>query len=316
VDLADITDAERRIRPHLRRTPLQVVEPGDAWLPSGGVLKLELLQHTGTFKARGAFNRILTARERGELDRAVGIVVASGGNAGLANAYAAGVVGVPATVFVPETASPAKLRRLREYGARVEVGGQEYADAYDAAMEHVARTGAVYCHAYDQPEIVAGAGTLGLELLDQLDALGQRVDTVLVAVGGGGLMAGVATATAGRARVVGVEPAAAPTLSRALAARAPVDVAVAGVAADSLGARRLGSIAWDVVTRLDVSGVLVDDDAIVAARRETWDRYRLALEHGAAAPVAALLTGAYQPAEGERVAVVLCGANTDPGDLA
>jgi threonine dehydratase len=316
VDLADIADAEGRIRPHVRRTPVQVVEPGDAWLPAGGCLKLEVLQHTGTFKARGAFNRILAASERGELDPEVGIVVASGGNAGLANAYAARVVGVPATVFVPETASPAKLRRLREYGALVEVGGQEYADAFDAAMEHVSRTGAVYCHAYDQPEICAGAGTLGLELLDQLDVLGRQVDTVLVAVGGGGLMAGVATAVAGRARVVGVEPARAPTLHRALAAGAPVDVAVAGVAADSLGARRLGSIAWEVASRLGVTGLLVDDDALIAARRATWDRYRVALEHGAAAPVAALLAGAYRPAAGERIAIVLCGANTDPADLA
>ena len=317
MDLSDIVDAERRIRPHVRRTPVHVVEPGDPWLPAGGWLKLELLQHTGTFKARGAFNRILATRERGELDPAVGVVVASGGNAGLANAYAARAVGVPATVFVPVTASPAKLRRLREYGALVEVGGREYAEAYDAAMAHVDRTGAVYCHAYDQPEICAGAGTLGLELLAQLDAgsSDSSVDTVLVAVGGGGLMAGVATALEGRARVVGVEPAGAPTLHRALEAGTPTDVAVGGVAADSLGARRLGSLAWDVVERVGVTGVLVDDDAIVAARRAVWNRYRLALEHGAAAPVAALLTGAYRPADGEGVAVVLCGANTDPADL-
>ena len=316
MDLADLADAERRIRPHVRRTPVQVVEPGDPWLPAGGCLKLEILQHTGTFKARGAFNRILAARERGELDPAVGVVVASGGNAGLANAYAAAAVGVPATVFVPQAAPPAKLRRLQEYGALVEVSGREYADAHLAALEHVDRTGAVLCHAYDQTEICAGAGTLGLELLEQLDALGQEVDTVLVAVGGGGLMAGVATAVADRARVVGVEPAAAPTLVRALAAGGPVDVAVSGVAADSLGARRLGSIAWEVASRLGVAGVLVDDDAILAARQATWDRYRVVLETGAAAPVAALLSGAHRPAEGERVAVVLCGANTDPSDLA
>ncbi len=316
MDLADLDAAEQRIRPHVRRTPVQVVEPDDPWLPAGGCLKLEVLQHTGTFKARGAFNRILASRERGELDPEVGIVVASGGNAGLANAYAAAAVGVPATVFVPETAPPAKLRRLQEYGALVEVRGQEYADAFEAAVEHVDRTGAVLCHAYDQPEICAGAGTLGLELLEQLDALGREVDTVLVAVGGGGLMAGVATAVAGRARVVGVEPSSAPTLDRALAAGRPVDVAVSGVAADSLGARRLGSIAWEVVSRQGVGGVLVDDDAILAARRATWDRYRVVLEAGAAVPVAALLSGAYRPGPDERVAVVLCGANTDPADLA
>ena len=315
MDLADLTDARRRIRSHVRRTPVQLLEPGDPWLPTGGCLKLELIQHTGTFKPRGAFNRILAARERGELDPQIGIVVASGGNAGLANAYAAAAVGVPATVFVPATSSPTKLRRLQEYGARVEVGGQEYADAYDAAMEHVGRTGAVYCHAYDQPEVCAGAGTLGLELLEQLDSVGREVDTVLVAVGGGGLMSGVATAVEGRATVVGVEPTAAPTLYSALAAGGPVDVSVSGVAADSLGARRLGSIAWEVASALGIGSVLVDDDAIVAARQATWDRYRVVLEPGAAAPVAALLSGAYRPAEGERVAVVLCGANTDPSDL-
>ncbi len=315
MDLADLAVARRRIRPHVRRTPVQLVEPGDPWLPAGGCLKLELLQHTGTFKTRGAFNRILAAHERGELDPEVGIVVASGGNAGLAHAYAAAVVGVPATVFVPETSSPTKLRRLQEYGALVEVRGREYADAYDAAVEHVGRTGAVYCHAYDQPEICAGAGTLGLELLEQLDAAGREVDTVLVAVGGGGLMAGIATAVEGRAAVVGVEPSGAPTLHSALAAGGPVDVSVSGVAADSLGARRLGSIAWEVASRVGVGSVLVDDDTVLAARQAVWDRYRLVLEPGAAAPVAALLSGAYRPVAGERVAVVLCGANTDPSDL-
>jgi threonine dehydratase len=316
VDRADITDAADRIRGRVRRTPLQLVESGDDWLPAGGCLKLELLQHTGTFKARGAFNRILSAQERGDLDPGIGIVVASGGNAGLANAFAARAIGVPATVFVPTTSSPTKLRRLEEYGATVVARGTEYADAYDAAMEHVAGTGAVYCHAYDQPEICAGAGTLGLELLEQLAAAGREVDTVLVAVGGGGLMSGIATAVEGAAKVVAVEPDTASTLHSALAAGEPVDVHVAGVAADSLGARRIGSIAWDVVRRTGVTSVLVHDDALVDARRQTWDRYRLALEYGAAAPVAALLCGAYVPAADERVAVILCGANTDPSDLA
>jgi threonine dehydratase len=310
VELADVLAARERIRGRVRRTPVLVVDPGDAWLPGGGCLKLELLQHTGTFKARGAFNRILATHERGELDPEVGIVVASGGNAGLANAYAAADLGMPATVFVPETASATKLRRLQQYGALVEVRGREYADAHDAAMEHVARTGAVYCHAYDQPEIVAGAGTLGLELLEQAE-----LDTVMVAVGGGGLMSGVATAVGDRARMVGVEPVEAPTLHGALGAGRPVDVPVSGVAADSLGARRLGTIAWQVTQAVGVTGVLVDDEAIVEARQQVWDRYRLVLEAGAAAPVAALLSGSYRPEDGERVAVVLCGANTDPSDL-
>jgi threonine dehydratase len=316
VDRDDVEAAAQRIAGHVRRTPIQLVDPGDPWLPGGGVLKLELLQHTGTFKPRGAFNRILSAKERGELDPAVGIVVASGGNAGLANAYAAAAVGVPATVFVPTTASPTKLRRLHDYGATVVLRGTEYADAHEAAVERVAETGAVYCHAYDQPEIAAGAGTLGVELRDQLDRAGRQVDTVLLAVGGGGLMSGVATAFAGTARVVAVEPVNAPTLHEALAAGGPVDVAVSGVAADSLGARRLGSIAWEVAQRADLVSVLVDDDAILDARWQTWERYRLVLEAGAAATVAALLSGAYEPAPGERVAVVLCGANTDPSDLA
>lgn len=315
LDRAAIDEAADRIGGHVRRTPVQLVEPGDDWLPGGGCLKLELLQHTGTFKPRGAFNRILSARERGELDPDVGIVVASGGNAGLANAYAARAVGVPATVFVPTTSSPTKVRRLHEYGASVVACGTEYADAHEAAMGRVAETGAVYCHAYDQPEVCAGAGTLGLELLAQLAEAARRVDTVLVAVGGGGLMAGVATAMEG-VRVVGVEPVTAPTLHAALSAGEPVDVPVSGVAADSLGARRLGSIAWDVARRTGVASVLVDDDAILAARRQVWDRFRLVLEPGAAVPVAALLTGAYRPAEDEEVAVVLCGANTDPSDLA
>jgi threonine dehydratase len=316
LDRADVDDAARRIAGHVRRTPVQLVEAGDDWLPSGGCLKLELLQHTGTFKPRGAFNRILSAQARGELDPEVGIVVASGGNAGLANAFAARAVGVPATVFVPTTSSPTKVRRLTEYGATVVARGTEYADAYDAAVAHVADTGAVYCHAYDQPEVCAGAGTLGLELLDQLADAGRQVDTILVAVGGGGLMAGVATAVDGGARVVGVEPLGAPTLHAALSAGEPVDVEVSGVAADSLGARRLGSIAWEVARRSAVGSVLVTDAALVDARRQAWDRYRLVLETGAAAPLAALLARAYVPAKGERVAVVLCGANTDPSDLA
>lgn len=312
---ADVEDAARRIAGRVRRTPLQLLDAGDPWLPSGGCLKLELTQHTGTFKARGATNRILAARDRGELDPGVGVVAASGGNAGMAHAWAARALGVPATVFVPETSAPTKLRRIESYGARVVSHGTEYADAYAAATEHVARTGALFCHAYDQPEICAGAGTLGLELLDQLDRAGREVDTVVVAVGGGGLMAGVATALAGRARVVGVEPTTAPTLRGALEAGEPVDVAVSGVAADSLGARRLGGIAWEVATRVGVESVLVDDDAIVEARRALWEQHRLAVETGAAAALAALTCGAYRPAPGERVAVVLCGANTDPSDL-
>jgi threonine dehydratase len=214
-------------------------------------------------------------------------------------------------VFVPSIASPAKLERLAAYGAHVVVAGDEYAHAQEAVLEHVARTGAVLCHAYDQREICAGAGTLGLEVLEQCPA----VDTVLLAVGGGGLMAGVATAVGGRANVVGVEPERAPTLHSALAAGEPVDVAVSGVAADSLGARRLGEIGWAVAQREGVASVLVTDEAILEARRWLWDEHRLVVEAGAAAPLAALRTGAYRADADERVVVVLCGANTDPSDL-
>ncbi len=306
----DVDAAAARIDGRVRRTPVLSVTADD-WLPSGGWLKLELTQHTGTFKARGAMNRVLRAHEHGELDPAIGIAVASGGNAGLANAWAARTIGVPATVFVPSIASPAKLARLASYGAEVVVAGDEYAHAQEAVLEHVARTGAVLCHAYDQPEICAGAGTLGLDLVEQCPA----VDTVLLAVGGGGLMAGVAAALGDQATVVGVEPELAPTFHAALVAGEPVDVPVAGVATDSLGARRLGSIGWSVAAREGVESVLVTDDAIRAARTALWDRYRLVVEAGGAAPVAALASGAYRPADGERVAVVLCGANTDPSDL-
>lgn len=274
--------------------------------------KLEMLQHTGTFKARGAFNRMLRAQAEGELDPAVGIVVASGGNAGMANAFAAARLGVPAAVFVPENAPAVKVARLKELGAEVVLEGSEYASAFEAAQRRVALTGALLCHAYDQPEIAAGAGTLALELLDQVSA---GFDTVLVAVGGGGLMAGVAAALEGAARVVGVEPQNAPTLHSALAAGRPVDVAVSGIAADSLGARRLGDIGFEVATRTGVRSVLVTDDDLRAARALLWSRWRVVVEYGAAAALAALTSGAYRPEPEERLVVVLCGANTDPSDL-
>jgi threonine dehydratase len=306
---ADIEDAAQRTAGLTRLTPVLQADPdafpGEVWF------KCEFMQHTGTFKARGALNRILASKERGELDSAIGVVVASGGNAGLANAYAAAQLGVPATVFVPAAAPAVKVRKLEAIGATVIQGGAEYAEAYQAAVEHALRTGAVYCHAYDQPEIAAGAGTVGTELLEQV----AGVDTVLVAVGGGGLMAGIAAAVEGRAQVVGVEPENAPTLHAALAAKEPVDVAVSGVAADSLGARRIGDIGFSVAVRTGVAGVLVSDHHIVAARSHLWNDYRLVVEHGAAAAYAALTCGAYVPKPGERVAVILCGANTDPATL-
>ncbi len=310
ISRTDVDTAAARIAGRFRRTPLAVIEPGGLFGASW--LKCEYMQHTGSFKARGALNRVLAAQQAGELDPAVGVVAASGGNAGLAVAYAARTCGVPATVFVPETAPAVKVAKLRHLGARVEQHGTEYAMAYEAAVKRAADTGAVYCHAYDQPEMVAGAGTIGLELLADLP---DGFDTVLVAVGGGGLMAGVAAALAGRARVVGVEPVHAPTLHAALAAGRPVDVAVSGIAADSLGARRLGDIGYAVAVQTGVRSVLVTDDDIIAARRTLWAQRRIVLEHGAAAALAALTSGAYRPGDGERVVLVACGANTDPSDL-
>ncbi|MBB6406924.1 threonine/serine dehydratase [Arthrobacter sp. AZCC_0090] len=305
----DVDEAAARISGRIRRTPVFEADvgtvPGHLWF------KCEFMQHTGTFKARGAFNRVLASRERGELKDEVGIVVASGGNAGLANAYAAAQLGVPATVFVPETAPAVKVKKLKASGATVVQRGTEYAEAFEAALDYAAETGAVYCHAYDQAEIAAGAGTVGSELLEQLG----EVDTILVAVGGGGLMAGIAAAVEGRARVVGVEPDNAPTLYSALAVGAPVDVAVSGIAADSLGARQIGRIGFEVAVRTGVRTVLVSDDDIAAARSLLWEQYRIVVEHGAAAAFAALNSGAYVPEVGERVAVILCGANTDPSTV-
>lgn len=311
IDRSHVQAAAERVAGHVRRTPMVEVEPGPLAPAARMWLKLELTQHTGSFKARGAFNHILAAREEGRLPE-TGVVAASGGNAGLAFAYAAARAGVPAEVYVPETAPAVKVARLRALGAAVVQVGTRYAEAQDAATKRAADTGALFCHAYDLPEVCAGQGTLGLEVLEQT---GGEVDTVLLAVGGGGLMAGVAAALEGRARVVGVEPATIPTLERALHAGRPVDVEVSGVAADSLGATRAGEIAFAVASRAGVRPVLVTDEAIIEARRFVWQEYRLVVEHGTAAAVAALRGGAYRPSPGERVVVVLCGANTDPSDL-
>ncbi|MDR7277500.1 serine/threonine dehydratase [Catenuloplanes atrovinosus] len=306
ISRADVDAAAARIGGRVRHTPvLPVADSGAA------VFKLEYLQHTGTFKARGALNRILAAAESGELSDA-GVVAASGGNAGIAVAYAAAQLGVPAEIYVPVISSPAKVRRLHELGAVVVQTGNEFAEAYEAAQKRVTDTGATFCHPYDHPEMAAGAGTLAVELWEQTGG----VDTVLVAVGGGGLLAGVAAALEGRARVIGVEPTGARSLHDALAAGRPVDVPVSGVAADALGARRVGDIAFEVARRTGVRSLIVEDDDLTSARRHLWDHYRITVEHSAAAAMAALTAGAYTPSDGERVAVVLCGANTDPATLA
>jgi len=304
VRVDQVRAAAERIAGRVRRTPVIEVSPGL-------VFKLEQLQHTGSFKPRGAFNRLLIAKERGELT-GQGIVAASGGNAGLAAAYAARELGVPARIFVPVNAPAPKVAKLRTLDAEVVQVGNEYAEAYQAAVEAREESDALLLHAYDQPEVVAGQGTIGLELLEQAGSF----DTVLVAVGGGGLIAGIATAVGDNAQVIGVEPDTAATLHRALEAGEPVDGPVSGVAADSLGARRLGDLAFAAAQEHGVRSLLVDDEAIVAARNQLWREYHLAVEHGAAAAYAALTFGVYRPAAGERVVLVVCGSNTDPVTLA
>lgn len=297
VDRRGIETAAKRIEGWVRRTPT---------LDSGGgvMLKLECLQVTGSFKPRGSFNRLLST-EVGE----AGIVVASGGNAGLAAAHAAHELGHRATVFVPAGAPVAKVSRIEALGGQVHAVGATYAEALEASARHAEQTGAVVIHAYDQPEIVAGAGTLAAEL--------PEVDTVLVAVGGGGLIGGIAAWFSGSAKVVGVEPEGSPTLGAAMAAGAPVDIDASGVASDSLGARRIGSLCWEQVEAGHVDDCIVlPGEELVAARHDLWNRFRVVSEVGGAAAWAALQSGAYSPAPGERVAAIICGANTDPADLA
>jgi threonine dehydratase len=299
----DVLAARQRITGHVRHTPLLRAEVAGMAL----WLKCEFMQHAGVFKTRGAFNRQLSARERGELDPATGIVVASGGNAGLANAFAAQRLGAKATVFVPVTAPQVKVDRLTEYGAEVRQIGSEYADAYEAARDYEATSGALFCHAYDQLEICAGAGTIAEEIFETA----PDVTTIVVAVGGGGLYSGLSAAAAGRAEIVAVEPQRIPTLHAALAAGEPVDVEVSGVAADSLGARRIGDIAFTRAVSAPPTSVLVSDQAIVDARNELWRSFRIPAEHGAAAAYAAIAAGAYRPTRDESLAVIICGANTD-----
>jgi threonine dehydratase len=303
---ADVEAAAARIGGRVRRTP--VVEVDGAELRSGHpvVLKLELLQHAGSFKPRGAFNRVL-----GEAEPPAALVAASGGNHGVAVAHVGRVLSLPAEVFVPELTPPTKLERITALGARLVVGGAVYDDAQAAATARAAETGALLVHPYDHPLVVAGQGTLARELDEQA----PEVDTVLVAVGGGGLIAGVAAWFGGRVEVVGVEPERIPALHDGLAAGHPVDVEVSGVAADSLGARRIGDAPWAVASVHVHQVALVTDDAIREAQRWLWAYVRLVTEPGGAAALAALRSGAYRPLHGERLAVVVCGSNTDPSTV-
>jgi threonine dehydratase len=297
----DVAEARLRIARHVRHTPVLALEPGA--LPGFDgpvVLKLELLQRTGSFKVRGAFNRLL-----GASIPAAGVVAASGGNHGAAVALAARALGVPARVFVPSSSPATKVARIRGYGAEVVVGGAVYGDARAAALAWAAERGALDVPAFDDPLVVAGQGTVGLELV--LDA---AVDTVLVAVGGGGLAAGCAAALAPRGvRVIGVETESTACFRAALSAGAPVNVDVSGLAVDSLGARRVGAVPFAVLTAAGAGSAVVSDEAVRAALRALWEGCRVATEPGGATALAALLAGAYRPEPGERVAVVVSGAN-------
>ncbi len=307
VTRADIEQAQARIRADVRHTPLWQL-PGAAL----GVacktlwLKLEHLQVSGSFKARGMFNRM-----RSLPIPAAGVVVASGGNAGIAVAFAARALGVRCEVFVPELSSAAKRAALQALGAQVVVGGAAYADALAASLARQRNSGALLMHAYDQVEVVAGAGTLAAEI----EADAGLPERVLVSVGGGGLIAGVAAWFAGRCLVQALEPVGSPTLHAARAAGEPVDVAVSGLAADALGARRIGSIAWPICQQHVASVQLLPEAAIRQAQLTLWRELRLAVEPAAALPLAALQSGAITPAAHERVALVLCGANLDPSSL-
>jgi len=295
------------IAPYVRVTPTLALGGADFGLPPFPLtLKLELLQHSGSFKARGAFANLLLRSLP-----AVGVAAASGGNHGAAVAYAAMRLGVPAKIFVPTVSSPAKVQRIRAYGADLTVGGDRYADALAACESWVAETGALPVHAFDQPETLLGQGTLGMELAGQAPAL----DTVLVAVGGGGLIGGVAGWYAGDARVVGVEPELAPTLTEALKAGRPVDAPAGGIAADSLAPRRVGELMFPIARAHVARVVLVSDTAIRGAQDALWQTVRIAAEPGGAAALAALLSGAYVPEPGERVGVVVSGGNSTAVDF-
>jgi threonine dehydratase len=307
IDRAGIAETYSQIRPHIRRTPILPVAAADFGLDGADVLlKLELMQHSGSFKARGAFANLLRRPVP-----AAGVVAASGGNHGAAVAYAAMRLGVPATIFVPDISSPAKVQRIRDYGANLIVGGARYADALAASEDWAQKHAALKVHAFDQPETLLGQGTLGAELDEQ----GAPLDTLLVAVGGGGLIGGVAAWYGSRIRVVGVEPELAPTLTRALTAGRPVDAEAGGIAADSLAPRRVGEHVFPIAQRAVHEVVLVTDAQIRSAQETLWRAVRVVVEPGAAAPLAALLHGRYRPAAGERVGILLSGGNTTAVDF-
>jgi len=298
----EIAQTKRLIRPHIRRSPIIEADAADFGLTTARLsFKLELLQHAGSFKTRGAFTNLLTR----EVPKG-GVVAASGGNHGAAVAYAAMKLGIPAKIFVPTISSPAKIQRIRDYRAELVVTGDRYADALAASEVWAQQSGALSIHAYDQRETLLGQGTIGLEIEQQ----SPDIDTLLVAVGGGGLIAGIAAWFGGRVRVVGVEPEASPTLTMAFQAGEPVDAPAGGIAADSLAPRRVGTLVYPIAKQYVDRVVLVPDDEINRAQLALWETLRVVAEPGGAAAFVALLSGRYEPQPNERVGVLLSGGNT------
>jgi threonine dehydratase len=297
-----IAETARLIRPHVRHTPILRIDMADFGAqPRPLALKLECLQHSGSFKVRGAFANLLMRSIP-----ACGVVAASGGNHGVAVAYAAMRLGVPATIFLPSVTSPSKVERIRNCAANLVFAGDRYADALAASELFIEERGALAVHAFDQPQTLLGQGTIGCEI----DADLPDIDTLLVAVGGGGLIGGVAAWFRGRVKIIAVEPEGSPTLWRALAAGQPVDAETDGIAADSLAPKRVGKIMFPIAQAFVERSVLVSDDDIRAAQQALWDKIRVVAEPGGAAAFSALLSGKYAPAPDERVAVLVCGANT------
>jgi threonine dehydratase len=308
LDRSQIAAVEKLIRPHIRRTPILEVSGADLRLDSISLIfKLEFLQHAGSFKTRGAFTNLLTR----QIPKA-GVVAASGGNHGVAVAYAASKLGVPAKIFLPSVASPEKVDCIRRSGAEIIVVGERYADALTASEAWAAQSGAMPIHAYDQLETLLGQGTVGFEFEQQSLVL----DTLLVAVGGGGLIGGIAAWYAGNVKLIGVEPEAAPTLTNALTAGRPVDSPAGGIAADSLAPKRVGELMFPLAQSYVEKVILVQDEEIAQTQEALWSVLRVVTEPGGAAAFAALLSRRYQPAPGERVGVLLCGGNTTAVDFA
>jgi len=302
-----IAAVHQRIAPYIRRTPILTVDQADFGLQGeAAVLKLELLQHAGSFKARGAFANLLLRDIP-----SVGVIAASGGNHGVAVAFAANRLGIPATIFVPTISSPAKIARIRELGAQLIVDGDRYADALAASEAHAAQTGALPMHAFEQLETLLGQGTLGREWQEQTPTL----DTLLVAVGGGGLIGGIASWYGNAVKVVGVEPELAPTLTLALRAGHPVDAPAGGIAADALAPRQVGALMFPVAQQFVAHTILVSDEEIRAAQEALWKTVRIVAEPGGATAFAALLAGKYRAEPGEQVGVLVCGGNADVVDF-